>query len=56
MKKPIEDKIMNLLWSKHWDEDSPAHNFWRRKVIKYKKGWNWWRKNARKIEAKEEFK
>ena len=50
MKKPLADRIMHFLWLYDWDEDSPAHRFWKRKVKKYKKGWNWWRKNARRIE------
>ena len=49
MNKPLADRIMNLIWNNEWDKNSPAHRFWKRKVKKYKKGWNWWRKNAERI-------
>ena len=55
MKKPIADRIMTVIWGKYgWDKDSGAHNFWKRKVKKYKKGWDWWRKNAQRIQDREE--
>ena len=48
MKKPLADRIMTFIW-KDWDKGSPAHRFWKRKVKKYKKGWHWWKKNAKRI-------
>lgn len=57
-RKPIADRIMTWCWGLksgcHWDENSLAHRFWKRKIKKYKKSVNWWRKNYYRIWKNEE--
>lgn len=50
-KHPIADMIMSKVWL-DWDDNSPAHNFWKRKVKKSKKGMAWWKKNWRAVVKK----
>lgn len=47
----IADWIMSKLW-REWDDGSGAHNFWKRKVRKYKKSLAWWKKNYLRVSRK----
>ena len=49
MKTTIADKIMVRCWGQFWDENSPAHKYWKRQIKKRKRSKEWWMKNWKRI-------